>query len=561
MINFTDDAKTTRANLLDAVTGGTNPATAGSVSTYLATGPGGGSLSHDALIALGFKYICYNRPFGNVTTPGTNGYVGGTIPFDYPDTSSRGLGAAIDPLSQTQNETIFGGTSYTAQLVSAHNTAGRKGSLYGGYLYYGLAPANSAVTNADLDNYGDVATAMGCSPIHDAESIIAYANYAPPTLMGTNVLGWWEADRQAYTSTGTTSNSATANNDPVYHWDSLYGSASWVRQSADANRPFIKTSAVNGYPSLLFDGTNDRMTLASPLSPGAAFTICMVVKPTALDEILVSAAAAITNRQIRFNETAAGRISFYDGTNLTQSANSSVTAGTWAIVRFRHTGTVCKMYVNGTETSYAVAAANESNMIISMLGAFGNGGASNFFSGELAALAIMDANCTDNQVQLMEAYWAAKYAITVSGTPTLPHKGYVDRLFSVYGVSPLREAWGYRNISTLTGWNTHGGGVLGFAADYATAIAAPTSFYTPASINGRAMIMVPNNGPSVATRTASILSALYAGVDAVFDSDGFSSAQLNALNTTYLSLISGIGSTGARGRALHRRRFIPFIRN
>jgi len=507
------------------------------------TSPTEADYAMDNLIALGIKRVTFNRPFGDWDAAGALANCPGHYPFNYPDATAGGT-LSVTPRNQVQSEAAFGGTSYTDALKAAFDTVARSGSLYGAAAYLSPVAAVAAIDDTTLDSYSKFIRDLNLDSIYDVMSVISHTGTAPPYFMGSNLLGYWEADQAAYQSSGS-GTPATANGNVIDHWNSLSGSAVWT-QTTNANRPTIKLPGINGKPSVLFNGTSNRFTLGTPLSPGAAFTITMVVKPTANDTILMSAAAAVTNRQVRFNEGAAGRISIFDGTNVTVAANSSFTAGAWSIVRFRHTGTICRIFVNGTETSYFGANNAESNMILSMLGAFGNGGASTFFDGELAALAIMNANCTDNQIQLIEKYWAGKYALSVAGSPTLPHVAYINRLFTGYGRKAYREDFNYRTITELTDWDTNGGGILTVYSHLASSLASAATKYTKDSIGTgqRARVMILNDGQTPAVRTARMLEVAALGYDVDLDFGGFTTAQItNAINQ-FVSATAGVSNIG-----------------
>lgn len=509
--------------------------------------------SMDNLIAAGIKRVLFNRPWGTKTPALELLNCPGHYPFTYPDANSAGNYLAVAPNNQVQSEAAFGNTTWTAALKAAFDTAGRLGGLYGAAIYQGPVNGASAVDNTTLDAHSSFAVDMGLDQVFDVQSAISCTNTAPPVIMGSNVMGYWEAGKLVYITSGTGS-AATANADPIYHWDSIVGTASWTRQTDNGKRPGLKTSAVNGYPSILFDGTDDRMVLASPLALGSAFTIAMVVKPTATDSILLSNAAS--NRQVRFNTSIAGRISAFEGTLESASVGSSFTANTWYVVVLRYDGTNCRIYINGTQVaSYAAGPAFGNNLTLDMLGAFGNGGASMFFNGELAALALINTSCTDNQTGLIQAYWAAKYGITVAttafGAPVLPHKAFVAREFSSRARKVYRENFNFRTITELTDWDTNGKGILGVYDELAAAIAAAATTYTRTSIGTgqRARVMIPNNGPSAATRIAQMVTATGLGYDVDMDFGGFTNQEIMNAISQHSSAVPGLSAGVPAGPA------------
>lgn len=520
-----------------AATGGVTPNAFADLSDYLAKGdttPAVSPTSHDNLIAAGIRRMRMLWWDGQVALgAATDNNCVGSYPRDYPS-GTAGLAASCTPITQVQHQAIVnaaiggGGRQYLDQWVTAMDTAGRKGSLYDIGFYDGCPPANSAVDNTTLDSYSEIVRALGGVPALDILGVVACANRCCPALMGANCLGYWEADKLVYTDAGTTL--ATADNSNIYRWTSPHPTASarYWQQTNGFFKPTWQTNELNGLPVVRFDGGNDRMTLSSAMPAGAAFTLAMVVKPGNADSMILS--HTTLNRQVRFNEGTAGRIGAWDGTSASWSAGSVITAGTWYILRLRYDGTNCRIYVNGTEVAtYSAGPAFTSNMALDLLGCFGNGGASNFFNGDLYALALLDASCTDNQIQLIEADWSHVTGISVAGSPVLPVKAYVERLFSTYGIRTVREPWDRRDVTDLQGWNTNSGGIVTNPDRMALAMleASLPVFYTKASISSpaRAEVYILNNGPSVSARRATHLATLAAGVDSYLDYGGFTEAE------------------------------------
>ncbi len=62
---------------------------------------------------------------------------------------------------------------------------------------------------------------------------------------------------------------SAANNDPVASWTDLSGNARHVTQATAEKQPLYKTNRINGRPTVLFDGSNDKLvaafTLAQPV--------------------------------------------------------------------------------------------------------------------------------------------------------------------------------------------------------------------------------------------------------------------------------------------------------
>lgn len=541
LINFSDG---TGANPSGIV-----PAIAADPADFMAKGdtsPATAAYSMDNLITLGLRRIVFNRPFGDWNAAGAINNCPGHYPHNYPVAESAGVAHAVTPRNQVQSETAFGNTNYTAALKAAFDTAGRLGTVYGCDCYLGPVEASVATDDTTLDTYSEFIRYMGMGSIYDIQAALSHTNTAPPQFMGANCLGYWEANKLSYSDAGTT---LAVDNDPVRQWNSLKGSLTWSQATAD-NRPLLKTGLTNGgktFSALLFDGTNDVMSLSARQTMGAAYTVVAVVKLPTTDGVLFSNSDAGNPRlMLRFNNAAAGTLSDYDGTTVNLSNVTQFTGDTWAVIRYRYDGTNCRMFVNGTEVSgYIIGPGSTANQLIDSMGNAAYAGIV-YFSGHVAAAGIMNANCTDNQIALIEAYWAAKYGITVAGSPVLPQKAFKDRLFAGYALKNYREDFNYRTITELSDWDTNSSGILTIYSYLAAALADPTNFYTKASIGSgqRARVMILNDGASVATRISRMYQTLALGYDVDLDFGGFSTGDITYAVTQHKILTAQPGIPG-----------------
>ncbi len=533
------------------LTGGTSGATrvAGTVQINLSPTSSASSLDNVLSVSRNKRALLL-YPWGQYASSALN--CPGHYPFDFITAGSQGAHLNVLPRNQVQSESAFGSTVYTAALKAGLDTAGRLGALWTLDVYVGPVEGTAATDTTTLDTYSEFDRYLGLSGrLIDVQSVLSNSNTAPPAILGSNVLAWFEANRSAYSDAGST---AAVEAGPVQQWSSLVGSAVW--SSAGTARPTYKTNILNGYPVLRFDGVNDKMTLGSALAPGAAHTILMVVKPTATDACLLSH-SSINESYMRLNEVAGGCISAYEGgsATLNRSVASSFTAGTWYILRGRYDGTNLRWYVNGTQVgSYAAGPAFHSGTSIDTLGSYGFI-AAKFFDSDIAALAICDASATDNQVQLIEAYWASKYGLTIAGSPSLPHKAFVERLYATYGLKTYRENFNDRISPSLTAWDTNSAGIAGLYSELASAVSDTPNIYTKTSIGSgqRARVMILNTGgASVATRITYMQIAVALGYDVDMDPGGFTAVDIANADIAYESAIDG-GGWRSRSRLSRNR--------
>lgn len=90
-----------------------------------------------------------------------------------------------------------------------------------------------------------------------------------------NLALWLRADLGTYQDTAATT-PAASDGDPVARWNDQSGAGLSAQQGASGARPVLKLNILNGRPVLRFDGSNDRLQVASIGLP-AHFTLFLVI--------------------------------------------------------------------------------------------------------------------------------------------------------------------------------------------------------------------------------------------------------------------------------------------
>lgn len=143
-------------------------------------------------------------------------------------------------------------------------------------------------------------------------------------------LDWWDPDLGAYQDTGKTT-AAIANNDPIACLVGQTGSYGDLTNTAGTVRPLLKTNAVNGHSSILFDGSNDYLSkTAARAKPCMIIFALKMVTWTLLDEIFGNTSAA-RGRLIQHSTSPNIRLQL----NALGTEQSSPGLGTWGIVSLR----------------------------------------------------------------------------------------------------------------------------------------------------------------------------------------------------------------------------------
>ena len=185
----------------------------------------------------------------------------------------------------------------------------------------------------------------------------------------------------------------------------------WEDGSAEGNdataaatqKPLYKTDIINGKPALLFDGVNDRFTLGTNLTDGA-FTL-FIVHQTSGDSMLMS--SILNNRQVRVGAGGSNIVQYFDGTN-NPGANFVNARTIWGMLELKNTGTSMSFYESGNLLDPGAATATTTTEL-GMIGAFGNGGASNFTTGYIAEIIYFARELTKLEREKVQGYLFWKY--------------------------------------------------------------------------------------------------------------------------------------------------------
>jgi hypothetical protein len=214
-------------------------------------------------------------------------------------------------------------------------------------------------------------------------------------------------------------------------WGDLSGSG--LNGTPNANGVFIKTNAINGYPSV---GTYKTPPPTTPnyvtipaanidFSAGASFFI--VVNPTnsagsAGGSHLIEFANGTSNNNITIGSTGTGNLSpiftvYSNGTPSTLTATNALTANQYQLLEVFHTGsTTGKIFVNGvqqaTGTLYNPIAVNRtSNHLFT-----DHSAASTLWAGNVAEIIMYNKQVTSAEQSAIESYFNQKYQLGLNAT-------------------------------------------------------------------------------------------------------------------------------------------------
>jgi hypothetical protein len=195
----------------------------------------------------------------------------------------------------------------------------------------------------------------------------------------------------------------------VSQWNDKSGNARHLSQATVANQP-ARSGTINGLPSVVFDGTADKLATADPGSATSQpQTLFIVMKPSSLSG----------SRNILGTASASGVPTVYTtGTSLGLFCGSVVTGGTVA------TGTsyVMQWTANGASSAGRInggASALSGNPGSTgwrgyCLGQYRPGDSGSEYAGDIAEVIVYDSSLSLTDINRVGAYLAAKWGISWS---------------------------------------------------------------------------------------------------------------------------------------------------
>lgn len=218
-----------------------------------------------------------------------------------------------------------------------------------------------------------------------------------------------------YSDAGT---STTTDGVGVQTWNDQSGNGHHLTQADSAKRPLFKINQINGLAALLWDGSDDVLSITG-LSPapgtasGSSVSIFAVAKHTGTDGGIVSTRDNGANGWLyRFGTTGRNDYIVLGG----GSKTDLVTTTDWNIVEVVRNGLDVKMGHNGTMGTTFTHTAEPTSTTRLDVGCEAPGGDpdSTPLSAYIAALAICTVGSADVDRDMLESTWGTKYGITVS---------------------------------------------------------------------------------------------------------------------------------------------------
>lgn len=232
---------------------------------------------------------------------------------------------------------------------------------------------------------------------------------------------WLPVEGNCYTNAGIT---LGINNSNIQQWNDISGNSRNASQTTASYKPRLNTNALNGFSTLNFDGSDDRI-LSTGLATSAQVTLFTVVKfnnftnnndgiiqagppgtafnsTTSTKSIgmwINSATKMIWGRGVQVNNTER---------NITQT--TALATGQFYIITQDYNGSSITQYVNGTQ-----AGTVSYNNTLKSWSDFGIGRQSGeSLNGDLSEIIVHRVSLNSVQRLITENYLAAKYGLTLS---------------------------------------------------------------------------------------------------------------------------------------------------
>lgn len=208
-------------------------------------------------------------------------------------------------------------------------------------------------------------------------------------------------------------------NDRVSTWGDRSGYTNTAIQATGLYQPLYVAGAINGKPTLRFDGEDDRMDIAGLAGSMQNFTFMMVIMPDGLADYNQSTGALGGWGQFLFHASAGGTV--YCGTSvparLTTAggvmADSAVQGFTFV---YPGTGTESALYQNGIQVASGLLSEAPAAWTGFLLGAAG----SNTLKGDVPEMIIYDRALSDQERRDVESYLETKYGYGAGLTAEKP---------------------------------------------------------------------------------------------------------------------------------------------
>ncbi len=213
---------------------------------------------------------------------------------------------------------------------------------------------------------------------------------------------------------------ALSDGDPVATWTDSSGSGNDAAQGTGGNKPLYKVNIINGFPAVLFDGTDDFMTLAgNPIlgTSGVLFSVFAVIQPT------LNTASQKNYATVVHGPVQSGFATFFLVVKITTSfwgtvtastgdlsSTNALTSGSKYLIEITGDNSNTTLYQHGTQVATRAEQDNSPNGASSGLGK-DLVNANRQYAGYMAEVLIYNTLLSAGNRAKVENYLIRKYAL------------------------------------------------------------------------------------------------------------------------------------------------------
>lgn len=212
-----------------------------------------------------------------------------------------------------------------------------------------------------------------------------------------------------------------ADNDPVTTWeDQSTGGTHDFTQGTAANKPLYKTNRINSLPTVLFDGTNDVLTVAAGTAhmrvDSTLFVVLRLTGPfSTTNQSALGAVKGAERLAFGARRVSSGRMTVFSESDTTRESSFTPLANTFYLMVWDvgdQTGRI-RFFVNGTQHGETpVTTIGDVDDATSTYYLAEGGIGTSYLKGEIAELAIWGDVMSDANRECLETYFMDKYALT-----------------------------------------------------------------------------------------------------------------------------------------------------
>lgn len=226
---------------------------------------------------------------------------------------------------------------------------------------------------------------------------------------------------------------ALNNNDPVSSWTDLSGNNKHAVQDTASYRPLFKTNVLNGKPAVVFDGSNDYLTIDGSMVANTNYSIFAVVKrnssnPGSFNYYMGGTQAAM-NRNLQLGWRSNTTLTHGQYTNDYDMRVPSYSVSMPAyLITTRHSNSLGNdTYLNGALKGLNMNNVSSARLVHlsswqgASIGRYIDNTINTRFNGYVAELIIYNRYLSETERKSVESYLATKYGLTNANTASPEH--------------------------------------------------------------------------------------------------------------------------------------------